>query len=660
VAPKIGHIIFHSSLINLCTEVYQEFKENIAGIEIIKPDPVDEKDILDAAKKIEKKCDILITRVDTVELLSKQLSIPVIARSVTYTNVLDALKVARIKGRRIALICHHTQNFDLSDWPCVLGIEVAKFFYHSRQDALNAVLEAKRFKPDIIVGGVLVGRYATDLSLPHEILQVNKDTIVQSVWKALDVFRALQKEKEYIKKFQLLLDFLHEGFIFLDKNHNITYINDCACKIFKANKTDLLNKNLFTVLYNVISPEGITSLQMAVHDQINNHHLGLLLPREEGNIVANIVRSTLKDPQNRIIISFTDALQLQTIEYKVRKQLSNRGLVAKFTLNDIIGDSSAIKQAKEKASAFANTDSTVLLYGETGTGKELFAHSIHKQSLRAKGPFVSVNCSALPKELAESEIFGYEEGAFTGAKKAGKPGIFELAHNGTLFLDEIGTMPLDLQAKLLRIIQEKEVSRLGGTRKIPVNVRIIAATNNNLEIAVQEGIFRQDLYFRLNVLLLQIPPIRERPEDIPLLFNYFVRKNAVKLRINIDTINDYDLSLLTNYSWPGNVREIENFAERYVALVKYHPAPSFLLEKLFEEIKRGLVSYHEKPENHDAIDANEPTLSEARFTTERELLFEVGKKANWNRKKMAQMLNISQATLWRKMKKALPEVYERK
>jgi transcriptional regulator with PAS, ATPase and Fis domain len=659
-APRIGHIIFHAGLIDLCTEVYQEFKNNIAGIEIVQPDPLDEKDILYAAKKIEKKCDILISRVDTVELLSKKLNIPVIARSVTFTNVLDALKKARIKGRRIALICHYSQDYKLSDWPSILGIEVAKFFYYSRQDALNAVHEAKRFNPDVVVGGVLVAKHAADLSLSCEILQINKDTIVQSIWKALDVFRALQKEKDYIKKFQLLLDFLHEGFIFLDKNYNITYVNDCACKIFKANKTDLLNKNLFTVLHNIISREGIASLQMAVDDQINNPHLGLLLPHEEGNIVANIVRSTLKDPQNRIIITFTEALQLQTIEYKVRKQLSNKGLVAKFTLNDIIGSSNAIKQAKEKASAFANTDSTVLLYGETGTGKEIFAHSIHKQSSRAKGPFVTVNCSALPKELAESELFGYEEGAFTGAKKAGKPGIFELAHNGTLFLDEIGTMPLDLQAKLLRIIQEKEVSRLGGTRRIPVNVRIIAATNNNLEIAVQEGVFRRDLYFRLNVLLLQIPPLRERPEDIPLLFNYFVKNNAIKLHINIDIFNVHDLSFLAKYSWPGNVREIENFAERYVALAKYHPAPSFLLKELFEEIKRGLTSCHEKPENYDAIDANEPTLSEARFTTERELLLEVGKKVNWNRKKMAQILNISQATLWRKMKKVLPEVYVQK
>jgi len=386
-------------------------------------------------------------------------------------------------------------------------------------------------------------------------------------------------------------------------------------------------------------------------------HLGLLLPRQEGSVVANIVRSSLKDPQNRTIITFTEASQLQTIEYKIRKQLSNKGLVAKFSLNDIIGTSKPLKRAIEKVSAFANTSSTVLLYGETGTGKEIFAHSIHNLSSRAKGPFVSVNCSALPKELAESELFGYEEGAFTGAKKAGKPGIFELAHEGTLFLDEIGTMPLELQAKLLRVIQEKEVSRLGGTRIIPINVRIIAATNNNLELAIQEGLFRRDLYFRLNVLLLRIPPLRERPEDIPLLFNYFVKKFALKLHTKINIFNNHNLKVLSNYSWPGNVRELENFAERYVALTAYHPAPNFLLEELFEEIRSGLTPGHEKLEDHDIIEVNEPTLSEAMFSSERELLLNVGVKANWNRKKMAQLLSISQATLWRKMKKALPEKF---
>lgn len=653
--PRIGHIIFHSQLIDICSEVYHDFKNDIASMEIAHPDPLDEKEILAAAKKLEKKCDILISRVDTVELLSKHLNIPVIARSVTFSNVLDALKTARNKGRRIALVTHHTQEYELSDWPRVLGIEVAKFYYHTRQDAFNTIYEVKSFNPDVVVGGVLIASHASDLSLSYEIIQMKKDTIIRSIWKALDVFRAIQKEKEYIREFQLLLDLLHEGFIFLGKDHNITYINNCACQIFKADKANLLNKNLFAVLNDIISPEGVASLRTVVDDQMSTPHLGLLLPRKEGSIVANIVRSSLKDPQNKTIITFTETSQLQSIEYKVRKQLSNKGLVSKFSLNDIVGSSKAISLAKEKAFAFANTDSTVLLYGETGTGKEIFAHSIHKLSSRSKGPFVSVNCSALPKELAESELFGYEEGAFTGAKKAGKQGIFELAHEGTLFLDEIGTMPLELQAKLLRVIQEKEISRLGGTRIIPINVRIIAATNNNLEMAIQEGIFRQDLYFRLNVLLLRIPPLRERPEDIPLLFNYFVKKFAIKSHTNINALKD--LSLLANYSWPGNVRELENFAERYVALTNYHQPSPFPLEELFEEIRGGLTHSHAKSEPLDTVHINKQSLSEVRFASERDLLLKVGEKVNWNRKKMAQMLNISQATLWRKMKKALPEKF---
>ncbi len=658
MSPRIGHIIFHADLYDVCMEIYQEFKNDIASMEIVQPDPLNEQDILSAAKKMEEKCDILISRVDTVELLSEHLNIPVIARSVTFSNVLDALKTARNKGRRIALVAHHTQDYDLSDWPRVLGIEVDKFFYHSRQDALTTINEVRKFNPDAIVGGVLVANYASRFNLPCQLIEIKKDTIIQSVWKALDVFRAIQKDKEYIKEFQLLMDFLHEGFIFLDQNYHITYINDCACKILKTNKNDLTNRKLFDILHNIISPEGITSLQTAVDDQINSHQLGLLIPRPEGSIVANIIRSSLKNPKNKTIITFTETSQLQTIEYKIRKQLANKGLVAKFALHDIIGSSKALNRAKEKVSAFAKTSSTVLLYGETGTGKEIFAHSIHQLSSRANGPFVSVNCSALPKELAESELFGYEEGAFTGAKKAGKPGIFELAHEGTLFLDEIGTMPLELQAKLLRVIQEKEVSRLGGTRIIPINVRIIAATNNELELAIQEGAFRRDLYFRLNVLLLQIPPLRERPEDILLLFKYFVQKFSLKSQTSINNINDYDLSILTNYSWPGNVREIENFAERYVALAANHPTPSFLLEELFDETRRGLTSSREKPKKHDTVYVNEPTLSEAKFTTERELLIEVGEKVYWNRKKMAQLLNISQATLWRKMKKVLPEKFK--
>ncbi|MBC7335917.1 MAG: sigma 54-interacting transcriptional regulator, partial [Clostridia bacterium] len=242
------------------------------------------------------------------------------------------------------------------------------------------------------------------------------------------------------------------------------------------------------------------------------------------SVVANRVPIRVGRETIGTVVTFQDVTRIIQLEAKIRRELYQKGLVARFTFEDIIGQSEAIREAVEKAKRYALTDSTVLLSGESGTGKELFAQSIHAFSRRSGGPFVAVNCAALPENLLESELFGYEEGAFTGAKKGGKLGLFELAHGGTIFLDEIGEMTLPLQARLLRVLQEKEVMRLGGSRVIPVDVRVIAASNKNLQQAVQEGTFRADLFYRLNVLCLKVPPLRARKDDIPLLVDHFIKR----------------------------------------------------------------------------------------------------------------------------------------
>jgi transcriptional regulator with PAS, ATPase and Fis domain len=237
-----------------------------------------------------------------------------------------------------------------------------------------------------------------------------------------------------------------------------------------------------------------------------------------------------------------------------------------FSLNDIIGESPAIQLVKEKSLKVAGSKSSILITGESGTGKELLARGIHNASTRADGPFVAVNCAAIPDTLLESELFGYEEGAFTGARKGGKPGKFELADGGTIFLDEIAEMPIHLQAKLLRVLEGWEVERVGGTRPRPVDVRLMAATNQDLgeKIACRE--FREDLYFRLNVIPLRVPPLRDRAGDIPLLAMHFVRKHAALLSKETDRIDPDVADLLETYEWPGNVRELENTIEYAVNL----------------------------------------------------------------------------------------------
>ena len=273
---------------------------------------------------------------------------------------------------------------------------------------------------------------------------------------------------------------------------------------------------------------------------------------------------------NQIAIAVENALSYREIA-ELKNKLAEEKLYLEeeirtdHNFEEVIGESAALKRALSQAETVAPTDSTVLVLGETGTGKEVIARAIHDLSRRRESTFVKINCAAIPTGLLESELFGHEKGAFTGAI-AQKIGRFELAHHGTLFLDEVGDIPLELQPKLLRVLQEREFERLGGTRTIRVDARLVAATNRNLAQMVEEGLFRSDLYYRLNVFPVLVPPLRERAEDIPLLVRYFVQKYARRMDRRIETISAEEMEALTRYHWPGNVRELENLIERAVIL----------------------------------------------------------------------------------------------
>ena len=280
--------------------------------------------------------------------------------------------------------------------------------------------------------------------------------------------------------------------------------------------------------------------------------------------------SLLAQVANQIAIAVENALAYREIA-ELKNKLAEEKLYLEeeirtdHNFEEVVGESTALKRALSQAETVAPTDSTVLVLGETGTGKEVIARAIHDLSRRREGTFVKINCAAIPTGLLESELFGHEKGAFTGAI-AQKIGRFELAHRGSLFLDEVGDIPLELQPKLLRVLQEKEFERLGGTRTIRVDARVVAATNRNLAQMVEEGLFRSDLYYRLNVFPIQIPPLRERREDIPLLVRYFVQKYARQMDRRIETISAEEMDALARYHWPGNVRELENLIERAVIL----------------------------------------------------------------------------------------------
>ncbi|QGP93160.1 Anaerobic nitric oxide reductase transcription regulator NorR [Neomoorella glycerini] len=655
--PRIGLLSLSSSLSVAMRTVAQELSEEIKIMEIEEPDPLDEEAMLQAARRLAARCDVLIGRAATINHVAPHISIPTVECPLTLTDILEALHQAGSKGKQLALILYRNCDCDLGRWPEVFGIRVGKYLVASRQEANGAIQRAREAGATVIVSTSLICRYAELAGMNYQVIETTRETILHTLRKAVDIVKAVQKEREHAIRLQTLLGSAHEGIILLDENNRVSYLNNTACRLLNLSRGNVAGGDIISILNKLLVP-GTSNLEVIFKKETDPQLGKLLKLKPNKSIAANIVPIKVAGEVTGKVITLVEAAQLQQMEFSLRRQLAEKGLVAKFTLEDIIGKSQSLEYVREQVRAFAVTDATVLIRGETGTGKELFAHSIHQLSRRRAGPFVALNCSALPKELMESEFFGYEEGAFTGARKSGKIGMFELAHKGTIFLDEIGTMPLDLQAKLLRVIQEREIIRLGSSRVIPIDVRIIAATNCDLETAVQKGDFRQDLFFRLNVLPLTVPPLRQRPEDIPLLFAYFVKKLSDQLGCHVEMPGSDEVSLLQTYNWPGNVRELENFVERYVALASYRQNNAGLLEQLLAEIKQNRAGDAGSLAGDAGVtpagEGLAPFEEVARMLAraEHDMLCSLGKQVNWNRKKMAAMLGISSTTLWRRLKQA--------
>ena len=352
----------------------------------------------------------------------------------------------------------------------------------------------------------------------------------------------------------ILLQVIDAGVIAIDSTGKVFIYNDNAKEIMRLDREKVIGNNgikLFPQLSFRRVLESLVPIEESII-KINGYDIVVSL--------NPLLHSKKQYGAIAILRKYSDTEMKQ---HMLRKKIIGKGHIAKYHFRNILGESPAIKRCKEIAMRMAKSNSSILITGETGTGKELFAQAIHNYSPRKDYQFVAVNCGAFPESLLESELFGYEEGAFTGARKGGKPGLFELAHNGTLFLDEIAEMPMNLQVKLLRVLQEREVVRIGGDRIINVNIRIISATNKNIKELVKKGLFRQDLYYRLNVLPLHIPPLRERKQDILYLIDSVRKEFGSSF-----TLTDRARKMLLNHSWNGNVRELRNYVEYFVNLGK--------------------------------------------------------------------------------------------
>lgn len=468
----------------------------------------------------------------------------------------------------------------------------------------------------------LTGR--RQLAHPHTL-----GLVVAAVKSIENHLKVEKTQKELFKAYQYLnkiMNSLNLGIFAVDTEGLIKAINKSACNMLHIKEEEVINRNVDTVLDN-----WKHILQQLRNGQVYEDEEIIYSDKKKR---FNINVYPIKDKNSNITGMVGIFNDIQNVYNLVNKYISR---TAKYTFDDIIGESETIQRLKEQIKSISNSPSTVLIQGESGTGKELIAQSIHNNSNRKNKSFIAINCGAIPKSLIESELFGYEEGAFTGAKRGGCPGKFELANGGTLFLDEIGEMPLDMQVNLLRVLQEGCVTRIGGSRYINVDVRIIAATNKNLKKEVENGTFREDLYYRLSVIPINAPPLRERAQDIKILIEHFLKIKAVKLGKPIPEIRKSIYENLLTYTWPGNVRELENCIEN---IVNMDGNTSFSFEN--KKIERENTYYKNANLEYDMCSLEE---------LEKRGISICVNQCDGNISKACRILGINRSTMYAKIKK---------
>lgn len=447
--------------------------------------------------------------------------------------------------------------------------------------------------------------------------------------------------KKKIHFYETILDNIYNGVMITDPNGKIIFFSKTYGIFLGIDPKETIGKHCTEVIENtrmdIVAKTKIPEINFP-HRIMGQDMVVQRIPIEmNGELVAVYGQVMFKDVRDVHALARKLNLLESKIEFYEKELESLRS--SKYTINHIVGKSQKMVELKNLALKAAKTNAPVLLIGESGTGKELFAHAIHYASERRAHPFIRLNCAAIPKDLLEAELFGYEPGAFTGAGNKSKPGKFELAHRGSIFLDEISDLPLEMQPKLLRVLEEKEMERLGGTRLTKCDFRLITATNENLDKWVEAGKFRKDLYYRLNVIPIQIPPLRERKEDIPMISEHLIQIINKDLGTLVTKISPEVMNIFQHYDWPGNVRELGNILERILYItdgdtIQFRHLPFFL-----QSMKGGSI----KPP---------PTLlKNLKEDMEKEALLHAIRVSNDNKNKAAKLLGIHRTALYKKMKK---------
>jgi transcriptional regulator with PAS, ATPase and Fis domain len=585
------------------------------------------------AKQIiqDNSIEVIVSRGGTAKLIEENLNVPVVAIEISTFDLIRAVVEAKKLGNKIGVVGFKNIIHGCSSLGQYLDAEIIELEINSSDELPKVIEDAKAKDIDVIIGDNI----STIMGEKHGVKSIRVTSGNEAIGIALNKASSLAnvRRNEKIKSGQLrsIVETTHEGIIATNKDGIITLVNSSAEKMLSREKGELIGSSI----EDIISRDIFRDIY-----KTKKSYIGEIFKFERLTLVQNISPVIIDDEILGIVVTMNDTDYVESVETKVRKELYLKGYVAQYNFSDIITKSEKMKSVIEKARNYGKSDFTVLIIGDSGTGKEMIAQSIHNSSSRKDGPFIAVNSAVMPENLLESELFGYEEGAFTGARKGGKKGLFELAHNGTLFLDEIGEMPLTLQARLLRVLQEKSIMRVGGDRVISINTRIISATHRDLKKAVEEGKFRKDLYYRLNVLNITVPSLSERMGDIPDLVIALNERITRNLKTKPPMYREDSLSYLANIKWTGNVRQIENIVSRIAVLYSGKEISVDMINEVLDF--ENSVEYKDRPLISLYIDKLN--------MMERDIIDYVMKLTNNDKDKTCEILGISKTTIWRKLK----------
>ncbi|OON92755.1 MAG: hypothetical protein ATN32_09450, partial [Candidatus Epulonipiscium fishelsonii] len=567
---------------------------------------------------------------------------PLIEIGVTGYELIKGISDAKQKYNpdRVAVVGWKGMISSVQDLDEISNLSIECFDMKSDKEAKQKIELVKQKGIPVVVGGLTACKIATSMGLRTIFIKTSKEVVEKTIMEAINTAKIINEKQDRANLLKTILDYSTEAILSINEHGKITSINRSAKKILNiAPSLDVTGMDIEEVIVDPNLRDIMKTIE-STNNQIQNYAGTLLTINSIPIKVKNEIKGAVK--------LFQRATKIQEVESELRKSLYKKGLISKYTFKSIIGESYAIQQTINDAYKYSQANSNILIIGETGTGKELFAQSIHNASNRKKGPFVAINCAALPENLLETELFGYVEGAFTGALKGGKAGLFELANNGTIFLDEINEVSLSLQSKLLRVLEEKEIRRVGDIKVININVRIITATNSNLYKKIELGQFRRDLLYRLNILDLRIPPLRERNTDILLLTEFYIERFCSKLSRTPFKLDNSAKEAFLKYYWPGNIRELKNICERLSVLNENKYITKYDFLKHTNIADKMLDVINTPNQTNSFVSLNQDFLNVGDRTTE--AILEALEKSNNNKTLAAKMLGISRSTLWRKIK----------